>query len=91
MSERKKAPVWISRWVLSDGILTGYSDGLNVHVTIQGEPRQLGIGYFLREGRDFFETEYAAVANAQERQKRKAASLRKQLAKIEGKVFKVTT
>lgn len=82
--------VWIVRWCLAEGILVGESDGQCLAFTLlNGAKRKVRIDYYTRPGRDFFETEYAAVDAAREMRNRRVASLKKQIKKLEAMRFDV--
>lgn len=84
MNEAKPTPVWIVRYCLSDGIIAGWLiDGDLQWHDRQGVKHCVNADGSHRHGRDYFTDRLEAEAKAELMRKRKIASLRKQIARLE--------
>lgn len=79
-----KKRVWISKYALS-GEITAHDADIKDGWAYPGKPFISFVGFKL--GRDAHETPEAAIAAAKKARTEKIASLKKQIAKLEFKVF----
>lgn len=77
--------VWITKYALTQGIFEAEAE-----VIEDGTVRvrqEFIVSYYHKEGRDWHKTKESAVAKAEEMRKKKIASLKKQIEKLEKKKF----
>ena len=73
--------IWVTLYALSSGIRKGVAEPRGQYWKIRGDHA------FYTLGKDAFETEAEAIADAGKRRDKKIASLKKQLAKLESLTF----
>lgn len=79
-----KQTVWLSKYALSSGV-TEHQAEIRDGRAYPGAPFMSFVGFQM--GRDAHETRDAAIAAAEVARKKKVASLKKQLAKLESLTF----